>query len=57
VNNLPVIEKEKNIKSEIQSISLNCTDDLSVQKLLDTMAVLMPREKHVTILCLYLEIE
>ena len=44
MNNLAVIEKEKNIETEIQSISLNYTDDLSVQKLLDTIANIIANE-------------
>lgn len=44
MNNLAVIEKEKYIKAEIQSISLNYTDDLSVQKLLDIIANIIAEE-------------
>ena len=44
MNNLAVIEKEKYIKTEIQSISLSYTDDLSVQKLLDTIANIIAGE-------------
>ena len=44
MNNLAVIEKEKNIETEIQSIILNYTDDLSVQKLLDTIANIIAKE-------------
>ena len=44
MNNLAVIEKEKYIKKEIQSISLNYADDLAVQKLLDTIANIIADE-------------
>ena len=44
MNNLAVIEKEKYIKTEIQSISLSYTDDLAVQKLLDTIANIIAEE-------------
>ena len=44
MNNLAVIEKEKYIKTEIQSISLSYTDDLTVQKLLDTIANIIAGE-------------
>lgn len=44
MNNLTVIEKEKYIKTEIQSISLNYTDDLTVKKLLDTIANIIADE-------------
>ena len=44
MNNLAVIEKEKYIKTEIQSISLSYTDDLAVQKLLDTIANIIAGE-------------
>ena len=44
MDNLAVIEEEKYIKTEIQSIILNYTDDLSVQKLLDTIANIIADE-------------
>jgi len=44
LNNLAVIEKEKYIDTEIQSVGLNYTDDLSVQKLLDTIANIIAEE-------------
>ena len=44
MNNLAVIEKEKYIKKEIQSISLSYTDDLAVQRLLDTIANIIADE-------------
>ena len=44
MNNLAVIENEKNIETEIQSAGLNYTDDLSVQKLLDTIANIIADE-------------
>ena len=44
MNNLAVIEKEKYIKTEIQSISLSYTDDLTVQKLLDNIANIIAGE-------------
>ena len=44
MNNLAVIEKEKYIETEIQSVGLNYTVDLSVQKLLDTIANIIAEE-------------
>lgn len=44
MNNLAVIKEEKYIETEIQSASLNYTDDLSVQKLLDTIANIIADE-------------
>ena len=44
MNNSAVIEKEKYIKTEIRSISLSYTDDLSVQKLLDIIASIIAVE-------------
>ena len=44
MNNLAVIEKEKYIETEIQSVGLNYTYDLSVQKLLDTIANIIAEE-------------
>jgi hypothetical protein len=44
LNNLAVIEKEKYIETEIQSVGLNYTVDLSVQKLLDTIANIIAEE-------------
>ena len=44
MNNLAVIEKEKYIKTEIQSISLSYTDNLAVQKLLDAIANIIADE-------------
>ena len=44
MNNLAVIEKEKYIKTENQSISLNYANNPSVQKLLDTIANIIADE-------------
>lgn len=44
MNNLAVIEKEKYIKTEIRSISLSYTDNLTVQKLFDTIANIIADE-------------
>jgi len=44
VNSLATIKEEKYIKTEIQSISLNYADNLSVQKLLDTIANIIADE-------------
>ena len=44
MNNLSVIEEEKNIETEIQSAGLNYADNLSVQKLLDTIANIIANE-------------
>ena len=44
MNNLAVIEKEKYIKTEIQSDDLSYADNLSVQKLLNTIANIIADE-------------
>jgi hypothetical protein len=44
LNNLAVIEKQKYIETEIQSISLNYTDDITILKLLDTIANIIADE-------------
>ena len=44
MNNLATIKEEKDIKTEIQSISLSYTDNPSVQKLLDTIADIIADE-------------
>lgn len=44
MNNLAVIEKQKYIETEIQSISLNYTDDITILKLLDTIANIIADE-------------
>jgi len=44
MNNLATIKKEKDIKTETQSIGLNYTDNPSVQKLLDVIANIIADE-------------
>ena len=44
MNNIAVIEKENYVASEIQPAGLNYTDNLSVQKLLDTIASIIAVE-------------
>ena len=44
MNNLTSVKEEKYIETEIQSIGLNYTDDLSVQKLLDNIANIIAGE-------------
>ena len=44
MNNLASVKEEKYIETEIQSIGLNYTDDLSVQKLLDNIANIIAGE-------------
>ena len=44
MNNLASVKEEKYIETEIQSISLSYTDDLAVQKLLDTIANIIADE-------------
>ena len=44
MNNLVVIKEEKYNETEIQSTGMNYTDDLSVQKLLDTIANIIADE-------------
>ena len=44
MNNLASVKKEKYIETEIQSAGLNYADNLSVQKLLDTIANIIANE-------------
>ena len=44
MNNQAAIKEEKYIKTEIQSISLDYTDNLAVQKLLDAIANIIADE-------------
>ncbi len=44
MNSLATLKEEKNIKTEIQSISLNYADNLSIQKLLDAIASIIADE-------------
>lgn len=44
MNNIAVIEKENYIETEIQSVGFNYADNLSVQKLLDTIASIIAVE-------------
>ena len=44
MNNLASVKEEKYLETEIQSAGLIYTDDLSVQKLLDTIANIIADE-------------